>query len=70
MRQQDSKLLAEYYKMFTSRVDVVESQWGTLVPTVAATNETNEKTSRDNFITCAFLQEWIQKVWKVENRIE
>jgi hypothetical protein len=25
------------------------------VPTVAATNETNEKTSRDKFITCVFL---------------
>jgi hypothetical protein len=25
------------------------------VPTAAATNETNEKTSRDKFITCAFL---------------
>jgi hypothetical protein len=29
---------------------------GTLVPTAAATNETDEKTSRDNkFITCIFL---------------
>jgi hypothetical protein len=34
---------------------VAESQWGTLVPTAAATNETNEKTSRDKFITCVFL---------------
>jgi hypothetical protein len=25
------------------------------VPTAAATNETNEKTSRDKFITCVFL---------------
>jgi hypothetical protein len=32
-----------------------ESQWGTLVPTAAATNETNEKTSRDKFITFVFL---------------
>jgi DNA-directed RNA polymerase alpha subunit len=39
MRQQDNELLAEYYyKRFTSRVDVAESQWGTLVPTAAATN--------------------------------
>ena len=44
--------LAEYYKRFTSCVDVAESQWGTLVLTVAATtNETDEKTSRDKFIT-------------------
>jgi hypothetical protein len=41
---------------------VAESQWGTLVPAAAATNEinettnqTNEKLSRDKFITCAFL---------------
>jgi hypothetical protein len=37
------------------RVDVAESQWGTLVSTAAATNETNQKTSRDKFITCVFL---------------
>jgi hypothetical protein len=55
MRQQDNKPLAEYYKRFTSCVDVEESQWGTLVPTAAATNETNEKTSRDKFISCIFL---------------
>jgi hypothetical protein len=55
MRQQDNEPLAEYYKRFTSCVDVAESQWGTLVPTAAATNETNEKTSRDKFITCVFL---------------
>jgi hypothetical protein len=55
MRQQDNKPLAEYYKRFTSCVDVAESQWGTLVPTAAATNEKNEKTSRDKFITCVFL---------------
>jgi hypothetical protein len=51
MRQQDNELLAEYYKRFTSCVDVVESQWGTLVLMMAATNEKNEKTSRDKFIT-------------------
>jgi hypothetical protein len=55
MRQQDYEPLAEYYKRFTSCVDVAESQCGTLVPTAAATNETNEKTSRDKFITCVFL---------------
>jgi hypothetical protein len=55
MRQQDNKPLAEYYKRFTSCVDVAESQWGTLVLTAAATNETNEKTSRDKFIACVFL---------------
>jgi hypothetical protein len=55
MRQQDNKPLAEYFKRFPSCVDVAESQWGTLVPTAAATNETNEKTSRDKFITCIFL---------------
>jgi hypothetical protein len=55
IRQQDNELLAEYYKRFTSCVDVAESQWGTLVPTTAATNETGEKTSRDKFITCVFL---------------
>jgi hypothetical protein len=55
IRQQDNEPLAEYYKRFTSCVDVAESQWGTLVPTVAVTNETNEKTSRDKSITCVFL---------------
>ena len=29
MRQQDKEPLVEYYKIFTSCVDVVESQWGT-----------------------------------------
>jgi hypothetical protein len=55
MRQQDNEPLAEYYKRFTSCVDVAESQWGILVPTAAATNEKNEKTSRDKFISCIFL---------------
>jgi hypothetical protein len=55
MRQQHNKPLAEYYKRFTSCVDVAESQWGTLVLTAAATNETIEKTSRDKSITCVFL---------------
>jgi hypothetical protein len=55
MRQQDNGPLAEYYKRFTSCVDVAESQWGTLVPTAAATNETIEKPSGDKFITCVFL---------------
>jgi hypothetical protein len=54
MRQQDNESLAEYYKRFASCVDVAESQWGTLVPTAAVTNEKNEKTSRDKFITCLF----------------
>jgi hypothetical protein len=62
MRQQDNEPLAEYYKRFTLCVDVAESQWGTLVPAAAATNERNEKTSRDKFLTCVFL--------KVKNRIE
>jgi hypothetical protein len=60
-RQQDNEPLAEYHKRFTSCVDVGESQWGTPVPTVAATNETKEKMPRDKFITCVFLQEWIAK---------
>jgi hypothetical protein len=55
MGQQDNEPLAEYYKEFTSSVDVAESQWGALVPTAAATNETDEKTSRDKFMTCIFL---------------
>jgi hypothetical protein len=55
MRQQDNEPLAEYYKRFTSCVDVVEFQWGTLWPIAAATNEKNEKTWRDKFITCVFL---------------
>jgi hypothetical protein len=55
MRQQDNKPLAEYYKRFASCVDVAESQWGTLVSTPAATNETDEKTSRNKFINCVFL---------------
>jgi hypothetical protein len=54
MRQQNNKPLAEYYKRFTSCVDVAESQGGTLVRTAAATNETDEKTSRDKFITSVF----------------
>jgi hypothetical protein len=56
MRQQDNEPLAEYYKRFTSCVDVAESQWGTLVSTVAATYETEEKMPRDKFITCVFLE--------------
>jgi hypothetical protein len=60
-RQQDNEPLAEYYKRFTSFVDVGESRWGTPVPAAAATNETDEKASRDKFITCVFLQEWIPK---------
>jgi hypothetical protein len=60
-RQQDDEPLAEYYRRFTSCVDVGESQWGTPVSTAAATNETDEKTSRDKFTTCLFLQEWIPK---------
>jgi hypothetical protein len=55
MRQQENGPLAEYYKSFTSCVDVAESQWGTLVPTAAATNEMDEKTSRDKYITCVLL---------------
>jgi hypothetical protein len=55
MRHQDNEPLAEYYKRFTLCVDVAESQWGSLVPAAAATNETNEKTSRDKSITCVFL---------------
>jgi hypothetical protein len=55
MRQQDNEPLAEYYKRFTSCVDMAESQWGTLVPAAAATNEMNEKMSRDKFISCVFL---------------
>jgi hypothetical protein len=60
-RQQDNEPLAEYYKRFTSCVHVGESKWGTPVPMAAATNITNEKTSRDKFITCAFLPKWIPK---------
>jgi hypothetical protein len=55
MRQQDNEPLAEYYKRFTSCVDVAESQWETLVLTAAAKDETDEKTSRDKFTTCIFL---------------
>jgi hypothetical protein len=60
-RQQDNDPLAEYYKRFTSCIDVGESQWGTPVPAAAAMNETNEKKSRDKFITCVALKEWILK---------
>jgi hypothetical protein len=55
MRQQGNGPLAEFYKTFTSCVDVAESQWGNLVRAAAATKETNEKTSRDKFITCVLL---------------
>jgi uncharacterized protein (UPF0335 family) len=73
MRQQDNEPLAEYYKRFTlSCVDVAESQWGTLVPRAAATNEKDEKTSRDKLLynlrfSC---RSGYKKVWKVENQIE
>jgi hypothetical protein len=60
-RQQDNEPLAEYYKRFASCVDVGESEWGTPVPMAAATNKMNEKTSRDKFMICFFLQEWIPK---------
>jgi hypothetical protein len=55
MRQQDNESLAEYYKRLTSCVHVAESQSGVLVLRAAATNETDEKTSRDKFTTCIFL---------------
>jgi hypothetical protein len=55
MRQQDNEPLTEYYKRFTSCVDVAESQWGTLVPAPAAMNENKEKTSRYKYLTCVFL---------------
>jgi hypothetical protein len=60
-QQDNDEPLAEYQKIFKSCVDVEESQWETPVPMAAATNKTNEKTSRDKFITCIFLQEWIPK---------
>jgi hypothetical protein len=60
-RQQDNEPLAEYYKRFTSCVNVGEYEWGAPVPTAAATNETNEKMSLDKFIICVVLQEWIPK---------
>jgi hypothetical protein len=53
-RQQDNEPLAEHYKRFTSCVDVGESQWGTPVPTAAATNGTNEKMSGDKFKNLRF----------------
>jgi hypothetical protein len=59
MRQQDKEPLAEYYKRFISCVHVAESQWGTLVPTAAATNE---KRSRDKFINLSFFRSGHQKV--------
>jgi hypothetical protein len=34
---------------------VADSQWGTLVPLAAATNEMDEKTSVDKFRSCIFL---------------
>jgi hypothetical protein len=47
-RQQDNEPLAEYYKRFTSCVDVAESQWGKPVAAAAAAmNEMNEKTSKE-----------------------
>jgi hypothetical protein len=46
-RQQDNEPLAEYYKRFTSCVDVAESQWGKPEAAVAAMNEMNEKTSKE-----------------------
>jgi hypothetical protein len=55
MRQQDNKPLSEYYKIFTSCIDVAEAHLGTLVLMAAATNKTNEKTTSDRFITCIFL---------------
>jgi hypothetical protein len=39
MRQQDNKPLAEYYKRFTSCVDVTESQWGTLASANSGSNK-------------------------------
>jgi hypothetical protein len=55
MGQQDKEPLAEYYKEVTSSVHAAEYQWGALVPAAAATNETDEKTSRDKFMTRIFL---------------
>jgi hypothetical protein len=55
MRQQDNEPLAEYYKRFSSCVHVAESQWRTLVPMAAATNETDEQPSRDKLKSYVFL---------------
>jgi hypothetical protein len=67
-RQQDNEPLAKNYKRFPSCVDVGESRWGTLVPMATATNETNEKTSRDKSITWFFFAGVdTKRVWKVES---
>jgi hypothetical protein len=68
MRQQDNEPLAEYYKRLTSCVDVAESQWGTLVPMAAATNETNEKTSRQIYNLRFSCRSGYKKLWKVETK--
>jgi hypothetical protein len=60
MKQQDNKPLAEYHKRFTSCIDVAESQRWTLVPTAAATNETDEKRSSDKLIVALYL---VLRIW-------
>jgi chloramphenicol O-acetyltransferase len=72
VRHQDKEPLADYYTRFASCVDVAESQWETLAQMAEATNETDEKTSKDKFLanlrfSC---RSGYQKVWKLENRIE
>ena len=51
MKQQDNESLVGFYKQFTNTIDVTESQWGTMVPTLIG----KDKTTRDKFLACIFL---------------
>jgi hypothetical protein len=65
-RQQDNEPSAEYYKRFTSCIDVGESKWGTPVPTAAATNETNENLKRQVYNLRSFAGVDTKRYGKVE----
>jgi len=42
MRQQGDETLAQFYKRFVNMVDVVEAQWGLLVPTKIGTDKADQ----------------------------
>lgn len=67
MKQQDNESLAGCHKRFTSCVDVAESQWGMLVPTAAAKNERDEKTSRQICCLCFSCRSGLEEAWQIEN---
>ena len=56
MHQFNGENLTNFYKRFMYQVDVVESQWGKLIPTrIVRENASNDEDERKKFIACMFL---------------